>query len=209
MKKKKYIACVGAILLCAMSLFTLSSCNNKPPDIEDVMDRFVYLIEQSKEINSIFFGCGMPVYKNGSDISDKKNVYGNVLQSSSPYEYFMENARYLTIDSIKLAAEQVYSEKYISSLYEAAFDGVLISDSTYVRYYEDSNWIYQNKNAEALVKNERIYLYSTMEIVKPFKSDYVNIEIDSYTVNDPENIQRIRLSFVYENNNWYLDSPTY
>lgn len=208
MKNKKNIAFVTIILLCAMFLFTLSSCNNKSPNIEDVKDRFVYLIEQSKEINVIFFGCGLPVYKRGSDISNKKNIYGGIM-SNVQYEYFMDNSYYLTIEHIKMAAEKAYSEKYINSVYEAAFDGVTISESTYIRYYEDSNWIYQNINAEALVKNERIYIYSTMEIIKPFKSDYVNIEIDSYTLDDPQNIQRVKLSFIYENNNWYLDSPTY
>ena len=47
-----------------------------------------------------------------------------------------------------------------------------------------------------------------MTMVEPSSGDYVNIEIDSYTVDDPT-VRRLKLSFVFQNNNWYLDSPSY
>ena len=211
MKKKnisKILYVLSLTIIISTFSISFSSCAGKAPDIENVYDRFVYLIEQSKEINQLFFGAGEPVYDRGSDISEKKRIYQS--QSLTQYEYFMENAKYITVDMMKAAAENVYSEEYISSVYETAFDGVpLDGGSTYVRYYEDANWIYQSIYYNSLIEEERLYDYSSMEIVKPSNASYVNVKIDSYTLNDPENTKNLTLSFKYENGYWYLDSPTY
>ena len=59
---------VSIILLIAITVTALSfaSCSGKSPKLEDVKERFIYLIENSKEINSIFFGSGLPVYERES-----------------------------------------------------------------------------------------------------------------------------------------------
>ena len=56
--------------------------------------------------------------------------------------------------------------------------------------------------------SERIYDYSSMKIVKPSNGEYVNITIDTYTLED-KTVKNISLTFVYERGDWYLDSPTY
>ena len=207
-KKSKIITVLSLLVLFSVLSISLSSCGGKAPELESVYDRFVYLIEESKEINQLFFGVGEPTYNHDSNISDKKMIYQGLNQSQ--YEYFMENAEFLTIDMMKSAAEKVYSDEYIASVYETAFDGVSVEGGiTYFRYYEDSNWIYQNTYVTPLIENERLYDYSSMEIVKPSNASYVNVKIDSYTLNDPENVSTITLSFIYENGNWYLDTPTY
>ena len=78
----------------------------------------------------------------------------------------------------------------------------------YLRFYEDGSWLYQNIIANDFKLSERIYDYSTMEIVKPSNNDYINVKIESYTLENRKK-EIINLSFVYEKGAWYLDSPTY
>jgi hypothetical protein len=77
-----------------------------------------------------------------------------------------------------------------------------------VRFYDNGEWLYQNTNATDFGLSERIYDYSTMKIVEPSVADYVNVSVESYSLSDPT-VREVFLSFVYENGNWYLDSPTY
>ena len=56
--------------------------------------------------------------------------------------------------------------------------------------------------------SERIYDYSGMEMVLPSNNEYINVTIDTYTLENPK-VKTITLTFVYERGNWYLDSPTY
>lgn len=206
MKKRSFVKIFALVLVAATLCLTLASCS-QPPELDSVYDRFVELIEGSREVNILFFGVGLPVYERGQELSEKIMVYSGF--GESQYDHVMENTPYLTIEAMKAAAELVYSSEYLAALYETAFDGVLVGETSYVRYYEDSEWIYQNTYAESYVLSERIYDYGTMEIVEPSNATYVNVDIESYTIDKPENRQTVRLSFTYENGNWYLDSPTY
>ena len=54
----KIAACLFALVIIAGSMI---SCSN-PPELEDVKDTFIALIEASVEVNDIFFGEGLPTY---------------------------------------------------------------------------------------------------------------------------------------------------
>ncbi len=194
--------------MCFCLVAALSSCqNSNAPELDDVKERLVYLIEESKELNVIFFGVGLPVFRRESSLSDRKMVYGN--DDLSGYDRLSENAQHISIESIKYDAEQVYSEEYLAAVYEGAFEGILTGNSgAYLRLYDDGNYLYQNTDLYSFTVNERIYDYSTMEIVAPSSADYINVTVESYSVGSSERIT-ITLSFTYERGNWYLDCPTY
>ena len=207
MKKKIFLGVVAVlILLCVVCLLFLRP--TKMPELDSELEaRFIYLIEESKELNEIFFGAGLPVYYRDNELSDRLGVYFN--DEIVGYNRVIEGTSYLTVESIKEKAEEVYSSEYLSALYETAFDGVITgNNSAYLRFYDDGRWFYQNIFATDFELSERIYDYSTMEIVKPSSNDYINIKIESYTLENSERIT-VNLSFTYENGNWYLDSPTY
>ena len=205
MKKRIISLCLTVILL--ISAISLISCSGSTPDIENVRERFIYLIENSKELNMIYFGNGLPVYKREGILAEQKGVYYN--DELASYDRIMENSRYLSIDEIKERSEEIYSKDYLSALYETAFDGIMTgSTAAYLRFYETSDWIYQNTYATDFELSERIYDYSTMQIVKPSNKEYINITVDSYTLKD-RTVRTVSLTFVYERGNWYLDSPTY
>lgn len=53
MKKRIFSAFLACILIiCSLSVFV--SCSSEPTNIEGLKERFVYLIEESKELNVIF-----------------------------------------------------------------------------------------------------------------------------------------------------------
>ena len=206
--KKSFIIGLLSLLIVISLIFSMSSCSGKAPEIDGLSERFVYLIEESKDLNVIFFGIGLPVYRRNSDLANRQMIYYN--DSVSGYNrVVLENSKYLNIEDMKEAAEKIFSDEYLSELYESAFDGIMISDTNaYVRFYDNTEWLYQNINAGEFSLYERIYDYSTMEIVKPSNSKYVTVSIESYTLNDPTR-RTVNLSFVYENGSWLLDSPTY
>lgn len=62
----KKISLITALLLTALML--MASCGNGAPDISEVKDDFIALIDASREVNDIFFGEGLPTYpRTGTD----------------------------------------------------------------------------------------------------------------------------------------------
>ena len=208
---KKVISVILTLILISTLAFSMQSCKSvmfsEPPELSEVRERFIYLIEESKELNTVLFGEGLPVYRDGEELAERKMVYYN--NNTGNYYLVNEKSPFLTVDSIKMSIERIYSKEYSADIYESAFDGIMTgAASAYVRFYDNGSNLCQNKNASVFNITERIYDYSSMTMVEPSSGDYVNIEIDSYTVDDPT-VQRLKLSFVFQNNNWYLDSPSY
>ena len=208
---KKVISVILTLILISTLAFSMQSCKSvmfsDPPELSEVRERFIYLIEESKELNTVLFGEGLPVYRDGEELAERKMVYYN--NNTGNYYLVNEKSPFLTVDSIKMSIERIYSKEYSADIYESAFDGIMTgAASAYVRFYDNGSNLCQNKNASVFNITERIYDYSSMTMVEPSSGDYVNIEIDSYTVDDPT-VQRLKLSFIFQNNNWYLDSPSY
>ncbi len=195
------------VMLCLVSVIGVSGCGSKAPEMDEVYDRFVYLIEESAEMNEVLFGAGIPVYERESLITEKRQIYYGVGQSV--YNLIMEQSLYYDVSSIKTEAEKIYSSRYLSALYETAVDGVLIADGSFIRFYEESGNLYQAINADSFDYQRKVYDYSTMKIVKPSDDDYVTVELEAYDVGMSHKRRTITITFVKEGDEWYLDSPTY
>lgn len=210
MKKKVVRFCVRffCLCICLVSVLSFASCGTKgAPELDEVKDRFVYLIEESAEINELFFGAGVPVYERDGILAEKRHIYDNIYQDV--YNLSMEQSLYYDTSSIKAEAERIYSSKYLKALYETAFDGVLIADGSYLRFYQEGGQFYQAKNADSFSYQRKIYDFSTMKIVKPSDDDYVTVELEAYDVGMSHKRRTLEITFVKENGEWYLDSPTY
>ena len=205
---KKLFATIMLVIFIATIALSAVSCSQSAPPLEDVKDRMVYLIEGSKEINTLFFGKGLPVYDRESLLSEVLGIYYD--DQYAAYNRALETSGYVGADDMKAAAEKIYSTEYLAAIYETAFDGYLTGNSSaYLRFYETSEWLFQSRDASDFKLSERVYDYSTIEIVKPSSSEYINITIESYSIDNPEVRQTISLGFVFERGNWYLDTPTY
>ena len=203
----KFLNILLAVLMIITSVYAFSSCGSEPsPALDDVKDDFCFLIEASAEINEYFFGAGLPVY----DRDDEANaeLYANLASQYSKYEYVSTDSKYITIEDMKRAAEKVYTEEYLSSVYMMAFDGYAdeISGVTVARYLESEGWLFQSTAYEPLIEGKREFDYNTMKIVKPSRGDYVNVEIVS--ILDGKELP-ITLAFSKTADGWRLDTPTY
>ena len=206
---------IGRVFLILLILVTviMSSCcdaSREPaPDIDEVYDRLVQVIEASHEVNVLLFGAGLPVYPRG-DAEDLlvHRYYGvtdNGQQFVTPY------AKYASIAEMQTAIAAVYSTEYRESLYESLFTGYAADEMSVVmpaRFSEDDKFLYMSRYVSPLVEGVRVYDYASMQIVEYSHASRLRVAIRSYTEDHPEEWKTVYLSFVYENGDWYLDSPS-
>ena len=206
---------IGRIFLILLILLTviMSSCcdagREPAPEMDEVYDRLVQVIEASHEVNVLLFGAGLPVYPRG-DAEDLlvHRYYGvtdNGQQFVTPY------AKYGSIDEMQTAIAAVYSTEYRESLYESLFTGYAADEMSVVmpaRFSEDERFLYMSQYVSPLVEGVRVYDYASMQIVEYSHASRLRVSIRSYTEDRPEEWKTVYLSFVYENGDWYLDSPS-
>lgn len=156
------------------------------------------------------------------DYKDDNRVF--VYDSSSPayYDFVLLDCKYQTVDSIKKAARKVYSEKYLTSVYGVIFDGFMTDDTVvYARYMEDSTvedgmYFLKSNRFEPYFETQTTYDCSTMKIISPSSAKRVIIEIEATgRYIDYDNLEVVTgtykktLTFVFEDDDWKLDTPTY
>ncbi len=207
MKKKIFVVCISLVLL----VLPLFSCSNygPAPTVEEVYDRVVEVVEASHEVNVILFGAGLPVYERGDDEDILIHRYYGFADNGQVY--VTPYAKYATVEEMKTAIAEVYSTSYCESLIEKNFTGYVdpdIAATIPARYMEDERALYQNTHIKPLVTGTRVYDYASMQITEGSNGKYIRVEMRSYPENHPDQWSIVDLTFVYENENWYLDSPS-
>lgn len=198
------------LILIIVGMTACCDASREPaPELDEVYDRLVQVIEASHEVNVLLFGAGLPVYPRG-DAEDLlvHRYYGvtdNGQQFVTPY------AKYGSIAEMQTAIAAVYSTEYRESLYESLFTGYAADEMSVVmpaRFSEDEKFLYMSQYVSPLVEGVRVYDYASMEIVEYSHASRLRVSIRSYTEDMPEEWKTVYLSFVYENGDWYLDSPS-
>jgi hypothetical protein len=204
-KQILFIRCVALLLLALCLLAALPACaKSKPPRLEDIYDEAVELIEKSFAVNDMVFGYGLPVWAIGSEYADMLHIY----QKTPVFANVTEYATVATLESIKMRMAAVYSAAYVESLSAPLFDGYVYEEGSMpAQYREDATRLYQWKNYEPLVTQQRIYDYASMRVVGGDAQTAV-IEIDSHLENEQTTLV-VELVLVWENGQWRLDTPTY
>ena len=208
---KRILTLLLAALMLAGSVMGLPSCSaSEPaPDIDQVYDRLVQVIEASHEVNVLLFGAGLPVYPRGDAEDELVHRYYGVADNGQ--QFVTPYAKYASIAEMQAAIAAVYSTEYRESLYESLFTGFAADEMSVVmpaRFSEDERSLYMSKYVDPLVDGVRVYDYASMEIVSYSHSSRLRVSVNSYTEDRPEEWKRVYLSFVYENGDWYLDSPS-
>lgn len=219
MKKR---ICMLVALALAMLMVGCSGCAgcsacSKAPELDEVYDRIVELIEASKEVNTVLYGAGLPVYEIDSKYAKHHQIYGDEDDSTAgiSYEYVTEFAKFQSEGEIKDAAEKVYSADCLAPFYSSVFDGLAISDSqngmvvAKARYDSGSEQFGQLVNMENGLTGMRIYDYSTIQIINPSNAQIFRITVDTWMESTPEQIEEVILSFTLaEDGQWYLNTFT-
>jgi hypothetical protein len=192
---------------------SFSSCAATPA-VEEIYDRVVFLVEESYELNALFYGCGLPVWEEDSEYVDFMHLYYG-LNSAQSYEMITQNAKFYSVDEIKQAAEKVYSKDYLNDvLYKTAFDGYAIEDGAggavvgVSRYYENEGYFWQAKNHKVFYTAMRIYDYSTMQVHALGRGDACVVTMDSWLEDTPEKVENVEIPLVLQDGKWFLDNFT-
>ncbi len=192
-------------------LFSLAACSFRgpAPKLEQVYDRLVEVIEKSHEVNVLLFGAGLPVYSRGDAEDTLIHRYYGVVDNGR--EYVTPYAKFMTVEEMKTAVSEVYCAAYRESLFSSLFTGYAdsgLSVTMPARYSEDEKAIYQNVYVDPLVTGTRVYDYASMKLTKESFDTYLRVEVQSYSEKTPGEWKTTYLTFVYENGNWYLNSPS-
>lgn len=208
---KKIIAATLVVAVLAVSAALLFRFNSTP-EIEDIYDRMVYLIESSHEVNTLIYGCGLPVWEDDSEYVAFMHVYYG-LDPARDYEIVMPNAKYFSVNQMKEEIEKIYSKEYLDEvIYNAIFDGYAIEDGVggsvvgVARYYEEGNYLWQSKDFKTFYTGMRIYDYSTMQIRSLGKTDRCVVTIDSWLEDTPDRIETVEILIKLQDGQWYLDN---
>ena len=209
---KKFIAGALAVVVLVVSSVLIFQYTSAPK-IEDIYDRMVYLLDSSKEVNALIYGCGLPVWEDDSEYVEFMHIYYG-LESADHYEIVMPNAKYLTIDQMKEAIEKIYSAEYLNDvIYTAIFDGVAIENGAgesvvgVARYYEEENYLWQTKEFRVPpYEGIRIYDYSTMQVHSLGKTDRCTVTVDSWLEDTPDQIETVEILIKLQDGQWYLDN---
>ena len=207
--KNKFFNTISLILaLCTVCTVICACSKSKAPKLESVKERFSYLLDNSYEINEMLWGDGLPTIVYGSDEDKQYKVYDE--DTFDGYEYVRDECKYQTIEQIKLAAEKIYSKNYLKNIYVQIFDGYMIDSQHYnlAKYIENTKGFFCYSLDEDLV-DKLVFDHSTMKIIKPSRADYVNIEISAAPENNPSATFKMKVSFILENGEWYLESPSF
>ena len=208
---KKFIAGALAVVILVVSGVLLFQYN-ATPEIEDIYDRMVYLLESSQEVNALIYGCGVPVWEDDSEYVAFEHIYYG-LAPARDYEIVMPNAKYLSVQQMKEAIEKIYSKAYLDEvIYLSIFDGYAIEDGAggsvvgVARYYEEGVYLWQSKDFKTFYTGMRVYDYSTMQIRSLGKTDRCVVTIDSWLEDSPEQIETVEILIARQEGEWYLDN---
>ena len=208
---KRILILLLALWMLAGVVMGLGSCSKEPPpELDEVYDRLVQVIEASHEVNVLLFGMGLPTYERGDAEDDLVHRYFGFGDESRVY--VTPYAKYKSVADMKTAISAVYSTSYRKSLYESLFTGYAADEMSVAmpaRFSEDDRYLYMSTYVSPLVDGVRVYDYASMEIVDyTASSKRLKVSIRSYSESYPEEWKTVYLSFVYENGDWYLDSPS-
>ena len=212
---KKALLCLLVCALLLGALPTLAACK-RAPKIDDVREELISLIEASYEINTIFFGAGLPVYDREDPVY--ADLYNTNLSSPyvNSYDVVSLHAKFSSINEIKAAASLVYSPDLLEeNLFVNAFVGYAVTDaagnlsSSPALFAEDGDYLYQSRTLENKLRNgQKIYDYSTMKIVRPSSHDAIFVSLSCFYASNPSATLSARLRFVHTPSGWRLDSFT-
>ena len=209
---KILIICISAVVLITIGILVWFFFFN-PPKIETVYDRVVELVEESQEVNTVFYGAGLPVHKTNGDYAEFTHLYFG-FKYKNQYEIVTNQSKFISTIAIREKAEQIYSKDFLEKvLYPFAFTGHAVDNVggnvSVARYLDDEEWIYQSiSEDDNYLKGTRIYDYSTMKVSINGNSKAFYVTMDSWLEESPEKVEKIRLRIVLQDGEWYLDSFT-
>ncbi len=202
-------------LLAALLCLSLLSCGSSKHTADEMRDVVEPLIEKSEELNVIYFGEGLPLTVDADEAQAFYSSFDTDVEAIS-YHPVDKSCGYESIDDIKEATLEVFTEDYSDYLFTLAFTGIsdVVNDgvgdktetSSYARYLEQSGMLTARIDlADDAITLGRVYRTEELEIVRE-KDNYVLVKIPTELNGKQCDVE---LKLVLTNDGWRLDTPTY
>ncbi|GEM_PF-1019091 len=218
MKSKLKTRLIGAVLVLVMLsavCCSLCSCLRQPaPQLDDVRAELIALIEGSADVNTVLFGTGLPVYLPGSEADTVLHLYDT---DAPDYYCVTYDCPIADTNTIRELARAVYASAYIDPILSVMLDGAIVSggsDTTqqvllHADYADTAAGFMQSATRTVYITENRVYLYDTMVMQKKSTGLVLYVDVDTYLPSTPDEHLTVTLSFVQENGEWKLNTPTY
>jgi len=176
--KKRIISLIIAAVLLLGAMPLVSSCS-PPPELSEVYDRLVYLLDGAEAVNDIFYGEGLVSYNDyGFEIDGEhqdtlfgEDDYNSVLEGQDIYIYYTEVLdtyknkdgvvieQYKSIDEIKEEAEKYYSKSYLEDVYKMIFIDDYYGSGARAKYMDEVREYSEDDGKGGYVIKEYTVLY--------------------------------------------------
>lgn len=203
------------ILTCLAVL--LGSCGGTPE--AEIEAALAELIPASMELNEIYFGEGLPIASDRESAQAFYDSMGAGSEISLNYHPVSAECPYQSVEDIKAATLEVFSDSYADYLFTMAFKGLssvfdegtemqVTKTVSFARYLENDGLLTVRMDIpeEAMTLN-RTYDTADFTVIRE-KNGYILVEVQSYLDGQPD--ERIEVKLVKNADGEYrLDSPTY
>lgn len=184
-KVKRLVCFVISLVLISVSL---CSCGYDEAGLREALPT---LIEEGRELLEIVYGSGLSV-NDGEARSVKAGYFA--VSNDSPYK---------SIDEIKTALGEVFSEGYALVLYNTALNEITYEgDTTYPRYIEKDGVLYADITFDMQILRREPVLTS----INVLKANRFMAEIEITMKNTDGSLEKDTFLTVYEDGKWKLDS---
>ncbi len=205
------------ILILLASLLLLTGCGGTDEAV--ISAALAELIPASYELNEIYFGEGLPISNDREAAEAFYAAMGAGSEISLNYHPVSPDCPYQSVEDIREATLEVFSDAYADYLFTMAFEGLssvfdegtemqVTKTVSYARYLENDGLLTVRMNIpEEAIPLNRTYDTSDIEIIRE-KHGYILVEVQSYVDGVPD--ERIEVKLVKNAAGAYrLDSPTY
>ncbi len=194
------------ILLCSVLAVVLAGCTGLPEDNPEAVEAAKALFEKTEHVNQLIWG----------EITPGESEFGALISGEGAYLPVREDFPYESVDAVKDAIGEVYSEGYCRTLFATLFDSeeegqtaaatedeVLGTLAPKYRYMDGA--LHINVNYTTFEMRSEV-LPDTITVTDN-SGYYVEITVD-YAVNG-EKAGTMTLLMLREEDGWRFDSPTY
>ena len=188
---KRIICCLLAVLLLAVCLTGCKFMTLSDAEAQAELER---LLPDAKILTEVFYGKGLP--------------YEPLPEGSKDvYAFVSEDAPYQSVDALKAAAEKVFSEEYLQSIYAYAFDG---NEYTASRYFTAKD----EDGKPKLKINLQLAAMSVLQSIDVSSATVVEgtpaaCVVKVKAVNGAGKQIDKQIKLVKKNNAWFLDGAAY
>ena len=213
MKHRKSTALLFALLL-AVSAAVSCSRRHSADELRPVLAE---LLPKAAEINEIYFGDGLPTNRDENAVRAFYETFDTDVAAIS-YTPVDPKCGYETVDDIREATLEVFTEAYAQTLFDRAFTGIseVFDEGTetehrttalYAMYLEQDGFLTKRVDVgRDAIPLGRTYDLDSLKVLRE-NSAGVQVRLSSYVDGAPS--VDVEMWLVEGEDGWRLDSPTY